>query len=111
MTPETREKATEALRMIQSGVPIATACARVHVSARAVYELFPREVAEAMGERAAITQRPVKEAREEAILVLRRNGWSQTKIGAAFGMSGQRVSEIVSAMLNERRKTQPEPGP
>lgn len=107
MNSDTRDRALKALRLIQGGTPVQTACARAGVGCNAVYTLYGREVAEAQGERAALQRKPVPEVRDEAIVALRKAGWSQSKIGAAFGVSAQYVSDLITQILNQRRKTQP----
>lgn len=107
MTPETRKRAKEALKLIQAGTPVQTACAKVGAGVGALYTLYGREVAVAQGERAALRRQPIPEYRDRAIVALRMARWSNGDIGKAFGVSAQYVGELISKILLERRKSQP----
>ena len=93
-----KARAAEALELIRSGAPAGNACKAAGISVQKLVTIAPEEYSEAIAQRQARVRMPDQATRLEAIRQLHASGrWTLSKIAAAFGVSKQRVAQILEA--------------
>lgn len=89
------ERVAYALHLIGSGCPPTVASRLGHMTVRQMWEKAPVKTADAMRARIVSLNEHDPAYQALAMKALRALGWKQAHIGAAFGVSKQRVEQVV----------------
>ncbi len=88
------ERCDNAVRLMRDGAPISEACRAWNIARSTLWAHRAKEITEILDARRDRHREADPDSQRAAIAVLREQGWSLSRIGAALGVSRQRVEQL-----------------